>query len=60
MLLKTYKAEISRPGCRPEAQTLLCIAHLDQDVGAAISPYKASAYSAKIFLWISLRMKCTL
>ncbi len=38
MLLKTYKAEISRPGCRPEAQTLHCIAHLDQDVGAAI-PY---------------------
>ncbi len=35
-LLETYRTEFSRAACRPESQTLHCIAYLDQDVGAAI------------------------
>lgn len=38
MLLKGWTKEITRAACRPEAQTVHCIAHLDQRVGAAI-PY---------------------
>ncbi|OGQ94490.1 MAG: Fe-S cluster protein [Deltaproteobacteria bacterium RIFOXYD12_FULL_57_12] len=38
MLLKGWTKEISRAACRPEAQTVHCIAHLDQPIGAAI-PY---------------------
>lgn len=38
MLLKGWTKEITRAACRPEAQTVHCIARLDQPVGAAI-PY---------------------
>ena len=38
MLLKSYRKEIIRPECRPEAESLHCIAHLDQDIGAVL-PY---------------------
>src|SRR5512137_490311 len=38
MLLETYRMELSRIACRPEARTLHCIATLDQDIGPAI-PY---------------------
>ncbi|PIY23265.1 MAG: Fe-S cluster protein [Deltaproteobacteria bacterium CG_4_10_14_3_um_filter_60_8] len=37
-LLETYRMEFSNAACRPESQTLHCIAYLDQDVGAAL-PY---------------------
>lgn len=38
MLLKEWTKEITRAECRPEAQTVHCIARLGQDVGAVI-PY---------------------
>ncbi len=38
MLLESYRKEIIRPECRPEAQALQCIAHLDQDISGVI-PY---------------------
>jgi ArsR family metal-binding transcriptional regulator len=38
MLLKSYQKEIIRPECRPEAESLHCIAHLDQDI-AEVIPY---------------------
>jgi ArsR family metal-binding transcriptional regulator len=38
MLLKGYHKEIVRPECRPEAESLHCIAHLDQDIGEVL-PY---------------------
>lgn len=38
MLLKGWTKEITRAACRPEAQTLHCIARLDQPVGKVI-PY---------------------
>ena len=38
MLLKSYRKEVVRPECRPEAESLHCIAHLDQDIGAVL-PY---------------------
>jgi ArsR family metal-binding transcriptional regulator len=38
MLLNGYRKEVVRPECRPEAQSLHCIAHLDDDIAAAI-PY---------------------
>lgn len=38
MLLKSYRKEVVRPECRPEAQSVHCIAHLDQDITEAI-PY---------------------
>lgn len=37
-MLKGYRKEIIRPECRPEAQSLHCIAHLDEDIGEVI-PY---------------------
>lgn len=36
MLLQGWTKEITRAACRPESQTLHCLARLDQDVGAAI------------------------
>ena len=36
MLLKSYRKEIIRPECRPEAESLHCIAHLDQDIGEVL------------------------
>jgi ArsR family metal-binding transcriptional regulator len=38
MLLKGYREEISRPACNNTFQSLHCIAHLDEDIGAAL-PY---------------------
>jgi len=38
MLLKGWTKEITRAACRPEAQTVHCIARLAQDIGEAI-PY---------------------
>ncbi len=38
MLLKGYRKEVIRPECRPEAQALQCIAHLDEDITEVI-PY---------------------
>jgi len=38
MLLTGWTKEITRVACRPEARTLLCIARLNEDIGAAI-PY---------------------
>lgn len=42
MLLKSYRKEFIRPECRPEAQSVQCIAHLDEDIAEAI-PYLNSA-----------------
>lgn len=38
MLLKGYRKEVVRPGCRPEAESVHCIAHLDEDISEVI-PY---------------------
>lgn len=38
MLLRSYHKEVIRPECRPEAESVHCIAHLHQDIGEAI-PY---------------------
>ncbi len=38
MLLKGYRKEVIRPECRPEAQSVHCIAHLDEDITEVI-PY---------------------
>jgi len=38
MLLKGYRKEVVRPECRPEARSVHCIAHLDEDITEAI-PY---------------------
>ncbi len=38
MLVKTYRKELVRHDCRPEAQSVGCIAHLDQDIGEVL-PY---------------------
>lgn len=38
MLLKGYRKELVRPECRPEAQSVHCIAHLDEDITEVI-PY---------------------
>lgn len=38
MLLKGWTKEITRAACRPEAQTVHCIARLKEDIGAVI-PY---------------------
>jgi ArsR family metal-binding transcriptional regulator len=38
MLLESYRKEVVRPECRPEAESLHIIAHLDQDI-AEVMPY---------------------
>lgn len=38
MLLQGYRKEIVRPECRREAESLHCIAHLEQDI-AEVLPY---------------------
>lgn len=38
MLLKGYRMEVVRPECRPEAESVHCIAHLDEDISEVI-PY---------------------
>ncbi len=42
MLLKDYQLEIFNSECNPEAMSVLCFAHLDQDVSEAL-PYLNSA-----------------
>ena len=42
MLLTGWIKEISRAACRPEAQTVHCIARLNEDIGAVI-PYLNAA-----------------
>ncbi len=37
-MLKGYRKEVVRPECRPEAESVHCIAHLDEDITEAI-PY---------------------
>ncbi len=36
MLLNSYTKEFVRPECRPEAQSVHLIAHLDQDISEVI------------------------
>ncbi len=38
MLLRSYTREFVRPECRPEAQSVHLVAHLDEDIGEVI-PY---------------------
>ena len=38
MLLKNYRKEIFRPECNPQFQSLLCFAHLDEDIREVL-PY---------------------
>jgi ArsR family metal-binding transcriptional regulator len=38
MLLKGYRKEMFRPECNPSFQSLHCVAHLDEDIGAVL-PY---------------------
>lgn len=38
MLLESYTKEIFRPGCNHSFESVLCFAHLDQDVSEAL-PY---------------------
>ncbi|MCU0573996.1 MAG: Fe-S cluster protein [Syntrophobacteraceae bacterium] len=38
MLLTGYRKEVVRPECRPEAESVHCIAHLDEDITEVI-PY---------------------
>jgi ArsR family metal-binding transcriptional regulator len=49
MLLKSFRMEFSNAACRPEAQTMHCVARLDQDVGAAI-PYLNAVLGGYIFV----------
>jgi len=48
MLLKSWTKEITRAECRPEAQTVHCIARLDQDIGAVI-PYLNAVLGGFLF-----------
>lgn len=41
-MLKGYRKEIIRPECRPEAESVHCIAHLDEDITEVI-PYLNAA-----------------
>ena len=49
MLLQSYSKEMFRPKCNPEFQSMHCIAHLDQDVGAAL-PYLNAVLGGDTFL----------
>lgn len=42
MLLSSYSKEFARPECRPEAQSVHLVAHLDQDISEVI-PYLNAA-----------------
>jgi ArsR family metal-binding transcriptional regulator len=42
MLLRSYSKEIFRPGCNPGFESVLCIAHLDQDI-TEVLPYLNAA-----------------
>lgn len=49
MLLTSFTTEFSNAACRPEAQTLHCVARLDQDVGAAL-PYLNAVLGADTYI----------
>lgn len=49
MLLESYTREFSRPDCRPEAETIHCIATLDQDVGCAL-PYLNAVLGGTVYI----------
>ncbi|OGW38567.1 MAG: Fe-S cluster protein [Nitrospirae bacterium GWD2_57_9] len=49
MLLKGYRAEIFLPTCNSHFQSLHCIAHLDQDVGAVL-PYLNAVLGGDTFI----------
>lgn len=48
MFLKSWTKETSRAECRPEAQTVHCIARLEQDIGAVI-PYLNAVLGGFLF-----------
>lgn len=48
MLLKGWTKEITRAECRPEVQTVHCIASLDQPVGEVI-PYLNAVLGGNLF-----------
>lgn len=48
MLLTSYRKEFGRAECRPEAQTLHCIARLNEDVGPVI-PYLNAVLGGFLF-----------
>lgn len=48
-LLKGYRLEIFRSKCRPSDQTMMCHAHLDQNIGKAI-PYLNAEWEADSFI----------
>ncbi|OGR04918.1 MAG: Fe-S cluster protein [Deltaproteobacteria bacterium RIFOXYD12_FULL_50_9] len=48
MLLQGWTKEITRAACRPETQTVHCIAHLDQPVGEVI-PYLNAVLGGYIY-----------
>ena len=49
MLLNSYTREFVRPECRPEAQSVHLVAHLDQDIGEVI-PYLNAALGGFQFI----------
>jgi ArsR family metal-binding transcriptional regulator len=49
MLLNGYRAEIFLPACNSHFQSLHCIAHLDQDVGAVL-PYLNAVLGGDTFI----------
>ena len=49
MLLKGWTKEITRVECRPESQTVHCIARLNEDIGKAI-PYLNAVLGGHIFI----------
>ncbi len=49
MLLTGYREEISRPACNNTFQSLHCIAHLDEDIGAAL-PYLNAVLSGDTYI----------
>ena len=49
MLLKGWTEEITRAECRPEAQTVHCIARLEQNIGVAI-PYLNAVLGGYIYI----------
>lgn len=49
MLLTSFTTEFPNAACRPEAQTLHCVARLNQDVGAAL-PYLNAVLGADTYI----------
>ncbi len=48
-ILTSWTVEFSRPSCRPEAQTLHCIARLNEDIGPCL-PYLNALIGADVFM----------